>query len=186
MQQFYNDLEIPLVKERPSILLHNLGIIHNLYVDPIFIVICKKVGSRAFFFEILALDPLIASHHPKGLSAHCHHLHCHIFTVPGYCYTCLFTDEWFFLAIATLGPYPLAADMAHLSAYFSQATSSGAFAFSSLSATRHGFFISHICGHDFRCQAKVIIYDPVSCLHSMGNMVISTTPNQCYFPISKY
>ena len=35
-QKFYNDLEIPLVKGKPSILLHDLGIIHNLYVDPIF------------------------------------------------------------------------------------------------------------------------------------------------------
>jgi hypothetical protein len=41
-----------------------------------------------------------------------------IFNVPGYCYARLFTEQWIVPAVATLGPYPSAADVLRLAPYF--------------------------------------------------------------------
>ena len=149
--------------------------------------IMLHTGITRFMFlddkiNAMALDPFIATHCPTGLSAQCHHIHHRVFTVPGFCYACLFDDEWFFLAIATLGPYPLAANVACLSIYFSWAASQGIFALSSSSVTRHGHYVSHVKGHAFTCRSKIMIYDPVPRLRSMGAMVVGAAPGDWYFP----
>ena len=149
------------------IMLHS-GITRFMFLD-------DKINS-------MAADPFIAARRPRGLARQRYRARRAIFSVPGYCYARLFDNEWFFPAIATLGPYPLAMDVARLSIYFSQAASRGTFALSSSSSTRRGKFVSHVRGHDFTRRSKIMTYDPVPRLRSMGSMVLGAAPGGRYFP----
>ena len=65
-----------------------------------------------------------------------------VFRVAGFCYSWLFADEWMVPAVCTLGPYPNAKDVAHLSGFF-RATASLYNAFPS-GALRRGLPVIHI------------------------------------------
>ena len=144
-------------------------------------------GITRFMFlddkiNAFAADPFIATRRPSGLARQRYRARRAVFSVPGFCYARLFADEWFYPAIATLGPYPLAADVVRLSIYFSQAASRSTFAITSSSTTRHGKFVSHIKGHNLTRRSKVMTYDPVPRLRSMGSMVLGAAPGGRYFP----
>lgn len=107
--------------------------------------------------------PSVAARKPTGPYARRYHSRHALFSVPGFCYAKLFSDEWVVPAICALGPYPLAADVARLSAYFSSHASGNNFGIFTTSSTRGHSVVSHVHGAPRRVR-----YSPQFRLFALG------------------
>src|SRR5258708_7462152 len=92
--------------------------------------------------------------------------------VPGFCYLKLFKRDWYVPAIATLGPYPEAADVACLSQFF-RAGQWGIYYSHSRSSRR----VAHVSG-----SAHPVAYLPSARLQDLAGCVVGSLPPGSPFP----
>lgn len=104
-----------------------------------------RSGFLSTQMESAALIPGISAMAPSGAYRYRYKKRAKLFSVPGFCYLKLFSDEWILPALCTLGPYPAATDVARLSAYFSAAASNNVFGIYSVSH-RGGMDVLHVQG----------------------------------------
>ena len=123
-----------------------------------------RAGQLTDLIMTFAADPAVAARRPRGSYARRYASRRALFSVPGFCYAKLFSDDWVVPAICTLGPYPHAADVARLLSFFSNHAGRRHFGIYTADDTRGGVSISHVHGLD-RC----VTYSPQSRLLDLGH-----------------
>ena len=113
----------------------------------------------------------ISAHKPRGSYSSRYSSRRRVFNCAGFCYAKLFADHWFLPAVAVLGPYPLASDVALLKGFFAHHVSSGTFAVYATPHARHNAQILHISGSPRR-----VTYHPASKLTNLGRCVVGANP----------
>src|SRR5258707_2746414 len=93
--------------------------------------------------------------------------------VPGFCYLKLFKRDWYVPAIATLGPYPEAADVARLSLFFRENGQWGIY----YSHERSSLPVAHVIG-----SRHAVSYRPATCLQDLDGRVVRSLPPGSPFP----